>query len=137
MNHLRNLSIGLASLSLLALAGCGGDSDSDSSDGTQEIVEAREVAITATEYQFLGDGDPNLIAGETIRFVVTNEGELTHEMLVLDGDGKLLASSPEIPPGETGEVTVTFETEGVYQAICDIDDHLTRGQQARFTVAAP
>jgi plastocyanin len=31
-------------------------------------------------------------------------------------------------------VTVTFEEAGIYQVICDIDDHLSRGQQARFEV---
>ena len=134
MISLRHFSLGAVTVGLLALAGCGSDSSENTND-INEAVEARDVAITATEYQFVGEEDPLLMAGETIRFVVTNEGELTHEMLILDADGKLLAQSPEIPPGETGTVTVTFESDGVYQAICDIDDHLTRGQQVQFSVA--
>ena len=133
MINVRHLSLGTITFSLLALAGCGGDS----SDDTSEAVEARDVAITATEYQFLGEEDPKLLVGETIRFVVTNEGELTHEMQVLDADGKLLSRSAEIPPGETGSVTVTFQSEGVFQAICDIDDHLSRGQRVQFAVEEP
>jgi plastocyanin len=31
-------------------------------------------------------------------------------------------------------VTVTFEEAGNYRLICDIDDHLSRGQSATVTV---
>jgi hypothetical protein len=36
---------------------------------------------------------------------------------------------------QTGhEVEVRFDRPGVYQLICDIDDHLARGQRSSFTV---
>lgn len=92
------------------------------------------VEIIATEYAFSGDPATAIEAGETVRFVVRNDGGLIHEMQVLDTDARLIDRTPELAPGEVGEVTVTFASPGVYQVICDVDDHLSRGQQATFTV---
>lgn len=91
------------------------------------------VDITAEEYSF--NGDPGTItAGETITFVVSNTGFLDHEMQVLDGNGRKIDGTTRLSPGQVGEVTVTFEEAGPYRLICDIDDHLSRGQSAGLTV---
>jgi uncharacterized cupredoxin-like copper-binding protein len=37
-------------------------------------------------------------------------------------------------PGSADTVTVTFDEAGSYQIICDVDDHLSRGQRAVFEV---
>lgn len=120
----------LAVLAGTALTGCGDDASSRS-----DPTPIRTVEIAASEYQFTGDPDAGITAGETIRFVVSNEGALSHEMQVLTGDGRLIDRTEEIPPGGRDEVTVSFGDAGTYQVICDIDDHLTRGQRATFTVA--
>ncbi len=115
------------------IAACGEDDPSGSggaSDGATRVVE-----IEAAEYSFAGDPGDDIVAGETIQFVVTNVGELRHEMQVLDGEGKLLDRTGEIPAGGRDQVTVTFAEPGTYQVICDIDDHLSRGQRANFVVA--
>ncbi|MGI9646692.1 MAG: cupredoxin domain-containing protein [Ilumatobacteraceae bacterium] len=132
MRRLR-LAAGPAITAVLLLAACGEDDGS----ATTAKGPTRTVEIVATEYAFAGDPGDAIVAGETIRFAVSNGGELIHEMQVLDGDGKLLDRTAEIPPGGRDEVTVTFEEPGVYQVICDVDDHLSRGQQARFDVAEP
>ena len=121
----------LGALLVIGFGACGGGDD-DESEG--EIQEARTVEITASEYTFTGEPGEDIVAGETIRFVVSNAGELDHEMQVLDGDGRLIDRTGEIPPGGQDDVTVEFEDAGVYQVICDIDDHLSRGQQVRFPV---
>ena len=113
---------------VIVLAGCGGGSDESESADPPRIVD-----ITAKEYSF--NGDPGtIVAGETITFVVSNTGEENHEMQVLDGDGRRIDQTGEISPGGIDEVTVTFEEAGPYRLICDIDDHLSRGQTAGLTV---
>ncbi|MDX2380284.1 MAG: cupredoxin domain-containing protein [Acidimicrobiia bacterium] len=114
----------------LVLAGCGGGDDGGGNGGDP----ARTIAVSATEYQFIAEAGIEIAAGETIEFEVTNDGEVTHEMQVLTSDAKTLGQTPEIPPSQQATVTVTFEEAGVFQVICDIDDHLSRGQRAQFEV---
>ncbi len=132
MRRFRLAVVPTLAVALLA-AGCGED------DGSASVATgpSRTVDIVADEYSFAGDPGDAIVAGETIRFIVSNGGELNHEMQVLDADGRLLDRTAEIPPGGRDEVTVTFAEPGTYQVICDIDDHLSRGQRAQFEVAEP
>ncbi len=111
------------------LAACG-----SADEATTDVPEnTRTIEIVATEYAF--SGDPTTItAGETIRFVVRNDGGLIHELQLLDTDARLVDRTEQLAPGEVGEITVTFASPGLYQVICDVDDHLSRGQRASFTV---
>jgi plastocyanin len=115
--------------------GCGGGDGGDGDGGGDGEEADRAIAVTATEYRFNAEAGIEIVSGETIEFEVTNVGEVTHEMQVLTGDGKELGRTGEIEPSQSDSVTVTFEEAGVYQVICDIDDHLSRGQQAKFEVA--
>lgn len=120
---------------LLALSGllaaCGADGPSES----EPLEPDRTVEITADEYSFAGD-PTGIAAGDTIRFDVSNVGEVTHEMQVLDQSGRLLDRTGEIPPGGSDDVVVEFAEAGDYRLICDIDDHQSRGQFAFITVGS-
>lgn len=112
------------------LASCGGDDDSgNEADG----APSRTIDITTTEYAL--NGDPGTItAGDTVEFAVENIGQLDHSLEVLSSAGRSLGSTERIPAGSSDSVTVTFETAGAYRLICDVDDHLSRGQSATVTV---
>lgn len=116
-------TFGLASF---GLAACG------SADEPATISQT--VDFTATEYQFGADPTTEIVSGTTVRLTLTNNGTLDHELQLLDADGRLIDRIERIAPGGFGEVVVSFEEPGVYQLICDIDDHLTRGQRSSFTV---
>jgi uncharacterized cupredoxin-like copper-binding protein len=122
------LAVGLA-----VSTGCGDDGGDGDGGGDAADVD-RTVEVTATEYSFAGDPG-NLVAGETIRFVVTNTGVVDHEMQVLGGTGRRISQTGRIAPGQSADAIVTFVNAGPYRLICDIDDHLTRGQSAGLTVA--
>jgi plastocyanin len=120
----------MSSLLLLPIVGaCGSDdAGSESAAGPSRAIE-----ITAAEYTFAGD--PGVIAaGDTIEFVVENVGQLDHSLEVLSEAGSSLGATERIVAGESDSVTVTFDDPGVYRLICDIDDHLSRGQVATITV---
>jgi len=119
-----------ACAAVIGLSACGSDGGSE---GASSPEEARTVEVTAKEYSF--NGDPGTIAaGDTIEFVLTNAGQLDHSMEVLSAEGRSLGKTERIEPGATGLVTVTFDDAGQYRLICDIDDHLSRGQSANLTV---
>ncbi|MCU0260309.1 MAG: cupredoxin domain-containing protein [Ilumatobacteraceae bacterium] len=117
-------------LATLALAACGGDDGA----GDGSTLASRTVRIDATEYRFDTAAPPAIVVGETIEFDVRNVGRLVHEMQVLDEVGRLLDRTGRIMPGSADTVTVTFDEAGSYQIICDVDDHLSRGQRAVFEV---
>jgi len=110
------------------LAACGSDETADESSSA-----ARTIEITTVEYAF--NGDPGVIEpGDTIEFDVENLGEVDHLLEVLSSTGSSLGRTERIPPGSSASITVTFDDSGVYRLICDVDDHLTRGQTASITV---
>lgn len=114
----------------LSLASCGGDDASGSAAAGQP---SRTIDITATEYAF--NGDPGTItAGDTVEFSLENVGVLDHLLEVLSSEGRSLGRTQRLPAGGTDSIVVTFETAGTYRLICDVDDHLSRGQTATITV---
>ena len=112
------------------LASCGSE---DASGEVASGESSRTVDIAATEYAF--NGVPGTItAGDTVEFAVENIGQLDHSLEVLSSAGRSLGRTERIPAGSSDSVTVTFETAGAYRLICDVDDHLSRGQSATVTV---
>jgi plastocyanin len=126
---LRRPVVALLVLASSVLLACG----SDETAADQSSSEARAIEITATEYEF--NGDPGVIeAGDTIEFDVENVGEVDHSLEVLSSSGTSLGRTQRIAPGASASVTVTFDDAGVYRLICDVDDHLSRGQTASISV---
>ena len=120
----------LAAVVVLATA-CAGDEAN-----TDDLVAAavRTIEIRASEYAF--NGDPGVIrAGDMVEFAVDNVGQIEHNLEVLSAAGRSLGRTERIPAGSTASVTVTFDEPGTYRLICDVDDHLSRGQSATITVS--
>jgi plastocyanin len=115
-------------LAPVVFSACGGDETADGPSAATRTIE-----ITASEYEF--NGDPGAIeSGDTIEFDVDNVGQLDHSLEVLSSSGTSLGRTERIVPGARDVVTVTFAEAGVYRLICDVDDHLSRGQTASITV---
>jgi plastocyanin len=113
------------------LAGCGSD---ESADGGETADASRTIEVTATEYAF--NGDPGaIVAGDTVEFSLVNAGQLDHSLEVLSDGGRSLGRTERIGPGGSDAITVTFDDAGTYRLICDVDDHLSRGQSATIVVA--
>lgn len=111
----------------LTLSACG--SSGDDGGGATQVVE-----LDAVEYEFRARDAIAIEAGDTVEFRVRNAGEIDHELEVLTSENRSLGTTERISPGATRSVTVTFSEAGLYQVICDIDDHRSRGQNPQFEV---
>lgn len=117
----------------------------------EEVSREVKVAMHETD-----DGDmifePNafeIAQGETIRFIVTNKGELEHEFVIdtLKGNAKhkaLMAemdmehddpNSVRLDPGKSGDVIWTFANEGTFEFACLIPGHYESGMHGPINVS--
>lgn len=148
------LAITLGSAAFAAGTHAGGHGHDMMAIGTPAIGDAdRTINVTMRETK---DGamvfEPaqlDFTAGETIRIVVTNAGELDHEF-VMDSPDKniehkaLMEKFPEmehddpnavrLEPGATGEILWTFANKGTFEFACLIPGHYDAGMHGPITV---
>lgn len=89
--------------------------------------------------------------GETIRFVLKNDGKLMHEFVIgtkqeLDQHAALMVKFPDmehdepymvhVAPGKTGEVVWTFNRAGEFDFACLIAGHYQAGMVGTIKVTA-
>jgi len=100
-----------------------------------------DVHIELGEF-FIKPSTTTLIAGQPYRFVVTNKGLTTHELVVEPGgavDQALKANgaqaeAEEIGKGQTKDFVWTFDQAGSYQFACYVSAHYKHGMLTPFTV---
>ena len=164
MHHYRMTAVA----ALLALAG----GAAWSHDGTRDRKAAAKPAhVNAEEHAFGRAGDPKKIdrtirvgmddtmhftpgdlvvkRGETIRFVVRNDGKIMHEMVIgtmkeLKEHAELMRKHPgmehdepymaHVAPSKQGELVWQFTRAGTFYYACLIPGHLEAGMIAKITV---
>jgi uncharacterized cupredoxin-like copper-binding protein len=136
---------------LLVLTGCG-DDDSASDTGGDET---RTVEIDMADIAFEPD-TLEVTAGERVRFVFTNTGEIAHDAFVGDkdaqadheaemrdadgdehggGHGDESEDAITLEPGDTGELTHTFDEAGTLEIGCHQPGHYDAGMRMTVEVA--
>ena len=85
--------------------------------------------------------------GSQVRFVVTNDDPIGHELIVGDDDvharhatGTEPAHPPahgelSLRPGEVGQTVVRFDVPGTYRFACHLPGHLAYGMEGEVVVA--
>ena len=73
------------------------------------------------------------VAAGTIRFVVTNEGQFTHNFTIYDSNGKI-AGTPIFGKAEGEQIVEVDLAPGTYSIICDLPGHANRGQKTELVV---
>lgn len=135
------LIVGLA----LVLAACapngGGGSPTDQGPRTVQVEMTDELRFEPAEFTFQ--------AGETVRFEVTNAGQIVHEFLIGDeaaqdefememseGDGMAhdTDAGVSVEPGESETFEYTFAEAGELLAGCHEPGHYDGGMKATITV---
>ncbi|RZU03068.1 cupredoxin domain-containing protein [Rivibacter subsaxonicus] len=89
--------------------------------------------------------------GETIRFVIRNEGRMLHEFVIgtraeNDAHAALMIRFPDmehdepwmahVPPGQAGEIVWHFNRAGEFDFACLIAGHYQAGMVGRISVSA-
>lgn len=104
------------------------DSDINSSPDTGPEVD-RTIEVAGGSYYF----EPNDIQveqGQTVKFVLTNEGGF-HDMVIPELD----AGTDRTNGGETDSFTVTFTETGEIEFICSVGTHAQQGMTGTITVS--
>ncbi len=108
---------------------------------------AQVVEVTLADSLTITPSKMSVVAGTPVRFVITNEGALDHTFFI--GSDKELkqreAGTGEpgknrfiaVPPGQTVELTLTFNEPGKTLAGCTIPGHYSGGEKASITIKAP
>jgi iron uptake system component EfeO len=135
----------LAPFAVLVLLGaaCSGDSSDPTDDGSGNTVEVT-----------LADDSVTLSSAETsagsVTFAATNDGTLTHEIEVFEGDADpaslpiendvantegwtLVDEIEDITPGSSADLTLDLEA-GSYQIVCNLAGHFSKGMYSTLTV---
>jgi plastocyanin len=149
----RVAAAGSLALALGLLTACGGSSDAASSSSTSSSTSsppssssasssaagdsssAAEQAqtLTVTEAGFdIRLESSDLPAGD-YTITVKNEGDATHD-LVVEQDGKDVAKSDTLGPGDSATFTVTLQP-GQYVFYCSIGNHRAMGMETDVTVS--
>jgi plastocyanin len=143
--HLVRFGRGLAVLALFAGVAACGDDDGDSATTTTTADEGGggEEAITITAVDYAFEGAPEVLPGGRITVNFDNQGEVAHEIALVEiGDTSLEQFLEDFPPvleggpfpdyadqvavpietegGGSGEVTFTIG-EGTYALFCALD----------------
>lgn len=111
----------------------------------------KDVAVTLSDYQI--DAEQTAFeAGKTYRFVITNEGTLNHEFMVMQpmmGDMEMsmeemdamalgMVEADELTPGTTQTLEITFTEPaevGTLEFACHEEGHYEQGMHVPISVS--
>ena len=111
----------------------------------------RRIEVSMNDTMRFKPGTIAVEQGETITFVVHNQGELMHEFVLgtqttIDEHAVLMEKFPNmehdapymahVPPGERGEITWTFNRDGEIVFACLVAGHYEAGMRGRIEVAS-
>lgn len=83
------------------------------------------MAFQSVEFRYPDLDLDDIVAGETIRFEMTNVGSQPHEFEVLDPDGSPIGEVASTDPKANRGATMVFESPGVYSFQCILVDENT------------
>lgn len=96
--------------------------DGDGSDAVKLDISAEEFAFSPDDLQ--------AEAGQPVKVVVRNEGEITHNITIPELDVR----SETIRPGESIEVTFTPDEPGDFTFFCRVSGHRDAGMEGTLSV---
>jgi uncharacterized cupredoxin-like copper-binding protein len=138
------VTVGL--LSFVAI-GCGGD-HGESHGSTSDAKATRTIDVTMKEFAY-EPASVSVKAGETVKFVFRNEGQILHDAFIGDEAAQTEHEKEmreagqhredhaiNVIPGKTGELTHTFDKAGEALIIgCHETGHYAAGMKLTVTVS--
>lgn len=113
------------------------------------VQATRTIELTMDDSMRFSRPELTIRLGETVRFIVRNDGRLKHEMVLgtpleIKEHAKLMARFPgmehddpnavTIDPGTPGELTWTFNRTGTFTYACLVAGHFEAGMHGRIVV---
>ncbi len=145
----------LAAIAVLAAA-CSGGGATPAPPTTAPAVSAEATAnptrieVTLTDALKIEPASMTVPAGVPVTFVVANMGKITHEFVLGDEASQMEheeemesggmdmggddAQSVSVDPGQTKELTITFDKPGETLAGCHVVGHYPAGMKATVTI---
>jgi uncharacterized cupredoxin-like copper-binding protein len=111
----------------------------------------RTVTLTMDDKMRFAPDTLSFKEGETVRFIVKNQGKLLHEMVIgtraeLDAHAALMEKFPNmahdepymahVDPGKQGGLVWTFNRPGDFEFACLVAGHFAAGMKGRIKVTA-
>ena len=111
----------------------------------------RTVTLSMTDNMRFTPDKLSFKQGETVRFVIRNQGKLLHELVIgtkadLDTHAAMMVKFPgmehdepymaHVPAGKSGGLVWTFNRAGEFDFACLIAGHYQAGMVGKITVAA-
>ena len=130
----RTIRVGMADTMHFAVAGSPGQRTTDVRAGNAPHAMSGDIVVKR---------------GETIRFVVRNDGRLMHEMVIgtmkdLKDHAELMRKFPgmehdepymaHVAPGKEGEIVWQFTRAGEFHYACLVPGHMEAGMISKITV---
>lgn len=120
--------------------------------GAHAHVVSRSVAVAMGDDMRFTPSSLQVTAGETVRMVLTNRGQVDHELVIgtpaeLKTHAQAMreghahahagagAAAIRLAPGATGELVVTFREAGPLEFACLIPGHFEAGMRGGIAVA--
>ncbi len=133
------------------LAACSSGTEAGTGSGSEDRPGVRTVEVSALDSLEFVPAEVRVRSAETVRFVVTNSGAGVHEFVLGDeptqmrheGEmgtgGSMDHEAVDLPaitlqPGQTKEVTVTFDRAGTILYGCHVPGHYAAGMVGALTV---
>jgi plastocyanin len=106
---------------------------SASAAGSSAGDAAQPASVNVTEKNFrIALDNSNLSAGD-YTFTITNQDQATHN-LAIEQNGKTIATSAMIAPGQTGTLTASLDP-GSYVFYCGVGAHRANGMELNVDVS--
>jgi uncharacterized cupredoxin-like copper-binding protein len=111
----------------------------------------RTIAVSMNDAMRFTPARIALRQGETVRFLIRNEGQLMHEFVIgtrkaLDAHAEMMIKHPgmehdepymaHVAPGQTGEIVWTFNRADEFDFACLIAGHYQAGMVGKIKVIA-
>ena len=131
------VSAGLVGVMAMGLAACdsGGGTPTNTPNNTVAPTSAPssggpEVKVLLKEWAI----EPKTLEASAgaVRFVVSNDGEFVHNLVIIKTDGE--DRTPNFKKDEGPKNLDTTLTAGTYRMVCDIPGHTERGMEGELVV---